>query len=363
MRLAGILALTHSSRRTNLDRCSAELLRRRFGDPCRLDGLPPFESLPPPEPLYSGAASFWRVFEDRSGRLCFRPLGGFRHRDKIQHVAFLDAADLLVGFEHRIERWRLPDAVDTLERIGPAGLTVARTYEHPHLAALHTVVLLDPRDARRALLSCAAPDAVLILDLESGEIGRTLRMPAELYGRNYDLGPALDLRRHFIGDEQQTTHLNAAYPAGGERIVVSAFIPGAVGFFDLASGAYEEVARGFVGCHGARRSEEGEIYFADSASGHLVFLDERGRVTRRFDAASRWLHDAQQLRRSVYAFALSDANELRVWDIDREELLYRRRFFTWPFEGLFGLARRLPFWFGNSTQALSFLPAGDQAGA
>ena len=84
----------------------------------------------------------------------------------------------------------------------------------------------------------------------------------------------------------------------------------------------------------------------------------RGAVARRFDAGSRWLHDVQQIAGSVYAFALADANELSVWDVERGRLLVRQRFFAWPFEGLFGLARRLPCWLGNSTQALSFTPNG-----
>lgn len=344
MQPLGTLALTHSSRRTNLSRCSAEFLTRRFGDPGRLGRLPPFESLPPPEPLYCGAASFLEVLEDESGRLCFRPGTRWKHREKVQHVASLGEAGLLVGFEQRVEL-RRPGAI--------------RSYEHPLLAGLHTVA---PLPGGQALLSCSASDALLVLDLATGEVEKVLRMPEDVYGRRYDLGPGMDLRRHYIGDEQQTTHVNAAHPFdGGRRAVVSTLIQGAVGVFDLETGAYEEIVRGFVGCHGARVSAAGEVYFADSTAGHLVFLDDRGRTARRFDAGSRWLHDVQQIRGSVYAFALADANELRVWDVDlgdRGELLYRRRFFTWPVEGLFGLARRAPFWLGNSTQALSFTPAG-----
>lgn len=339
MRLLGTLALTHSSRRTNLARCSVQFLTGRFGDPGRLSRLPPFDSLPPPEPLYCGAASFHEVLEDGQGRLRFRPAGSFRHREKVQHVVSM--GDLLVGFEQRIEIWR--------------DRTVTARLEHPLLAGLHTVA---PLSEGRALLSCSAPDALLILRLDTGEIEKVLRMPADLYGHNYDFTPETDLRRHYVGDEQQTTHVNAAHPFdNGRRAVVSTLIQGAVGVFDLETGGYEELARGFVGCHGARVSTEGEVYFADSTAGHLVFLDSRGRISRRFDAGSRWLHDVQQIRGSIYAFALADANELRVWDVDREELLYRRRFFTWPVEGLFGLARRSPFWLGNSTQALSFTPA------
>jgi len=390
MRPLGTLALTHSSRRTNLSRCSVQFLTRRFSDPERLGRLPPFESLPPPEPLYCGAASFLAILEDGRGRLHFRPAGSLRHRDKVQHAVLVDEDRLLIGFEQRVERWSIVRADGEEPRLRPginarasqksplkgtqsvgftrlfsrspgiyarAGERTAATacYEHPLLAGLHTVASL-PRS--RVLLSCSASDALLILHLETGEVEKVLRMPADLYGRNYDLDATTDLRRHYVGDEQQTTHVNAAHPFdGGRRAVVSTLIQGAVGVFDLETGAYEEIARGFVGCHGARVSAEGEVYFADSTAGHLVFLDGRGRVARRFDAGSRWLHDVQQIRGSVYAFALADANELRVWDVDREELLYRRRFAFWPVEGLFGLARRMPFWLGNSTQALSFSPA------
>lgn len=336
MRFLGTLALTHSSRRTNLARCRASFLVRRFGDPARLRRLPPFESLPPPRTLYSGSASFFRVLQE--GRtLRLQPAGAIKHRDKIQHVAFLDENRLLVGYEQRVELWRRR--------------AVERTYEHPYLAGLHTVA---PVPGGRAILACSSPDAVLVLDLESGEVERTLRMPADLYGRGYDLAPGMDLRRHYIDDEGQTTHLNAAHPAGGRRVVVSTLIQGAVGVFDLQTGEYEEIARGFVGCHGARVNGRGEVYFADSPAGSLVFLDGEGRVARRFDAGSRWLHDVQQLRGSVYAFALADANELRVFDVDRDELLFRAVFNHWPVEDPDKAGDPPVGWLGNSVQALGW---------
>jgi hypothetical protein len=140
-------------------------------------------------------------------------------------------------------------------------------------------------------------------------------------------------------------------------VAVSALIPGAVGTFDLATGGYRELARGFVGCHGARWGDGGGVYFADSPAGALVQLDGGGAVARRFETGSRWLHDVQQLAGSLYAFALADRNELRLYDVEKGTLLARRRLFTWPFGSLFSLARRLPFWLGNSTQALSFRAA------
>ncbi len=339
----GVLTLTHSSRTTNLARCSVQFLTRRFGEPERLRDLPPLASLPSAEVLYSGAVSFYRVLLD-AGRVRLEPLGQVRSRDRIQDVALLGSGDLLAGYEHRLERWRV-------RRFTASGIEVTGRFEHPHLVGLHTV---EPLVDGRVALACSAPDAVLVLDLASGAVERTLRLPASLYGQGYELSAGADLRRHAIPDEGQTTHVNAAHRAGGSRLVVSTLIQGAIGLFDLASGDYEELCRGFVGCHGARWSAEGELYFADSSSGMLIFLDSGGRIARRFATGSCWLHDVQQIAGSVYAFALADINELRIYDVASGELLWRRRFLIWPLPGMFGAARLLPGWLGNSTQSLGF---------
>jgi hypothetical protein len=340
----GVLTLTHSSRTTNLARCSAQFLTRRFGDPGRLRALPPFESLPPAPVLYSGALSFHRVLVEE-GRVRLESFGQVRSRDRIQDVAVLGADDLLVGFENRLERWRLRAPYTFAE------IEVVWRFEHPHLVGLHTV---EPLGDGRIALACSASDAVLILDLKAGRMERSLKMPSSLYGQGYELSDSEDLRRHAVPDEAQTTHVNAAHRAGPSRLVVSTLIQGAIGCFDLESGAYEEICRGFVGCHGARQSAEGEIYFADSPGGRLVFLNPDGWIVRSFATGSLWLHDVQQIAGSVYAFALADSNELRVYDVASGELLWRRRFLMWPLPGMFGVARRVPGWLGNSVQALGF---------
>lgn len=352
MRTSGTLVLTHSSRTTNLARSSVQFLTQRFGDPRRLDELPPFESLRPPPPLYSGAISFHALsFGDEAGLSC-RPLGRIKSRDKIQHAALLRERRLLVGFEHRLERWRL----GSMTRIRAADRTVEARFEHPLLAGLHTV---EPLDERRALLSCSASDAVLVVDHQAGRVEQVIEMPTDLYGRGYELGTHTDLRRHYIPDGLQRTHLNAASTdRSGRRAAVSTLIQGAIGIFDLVSGEYRELIRGFVGCHGARFSRSGQVYFADSATGALVFLEHSGGVARRFTVDSRWLHDVQQIEGSIYAFALADSNELRIYDIDADRLLHRSRFPVWPVEGFFPVAHRWPPWVGNSTQALSYTPAG-----
>lgn len=352
MRRAGTLVLTHSSRRTNLARASVEFLTRRFGDPGRLEHLPPFESLPPPRPLYSGGISFHAVFADGGGRLAVRELGRVKDRDKIQHAVFFGERDLLVGYEHRIERWRLPAPVESLPRLRRRDFRLEARIEHPLLAGLHSVEAVADG---RAVAACAASDALLLLDPAAGEVEGVLEMPFELYGQGYELGEHTDLRRHYVPDHFQRTHVNAASAdRSGRRAAVSTLIQGAVGVFDLVSGEYRELTRGFVGCHGARFDGDGGVYFADSGTGALVRLDREGGIARRFAVGSLWLHDVQQIEGSVYAFALADANELRLYDIDTEALLHRRRFLTWPVEGAFALAHRLPGWLGNSTQALSY---------
>lgn len=354
----GILTLTHSSRRNNSARCSVQFLTARFGDSRRLDDLPPLASLPPATPLYSGAASFYRLTLD-GGRLRIQGLGSLRHRDKVQHVAIDDERTILVGFEHRLERRTLPRPIGEMERLRAGDFGPEVSFAAPHLAGLHTV---QPLGNGRVALSCSSSDAVLLYDLDRQLVERTLHLPPEIYGLGYELGPDDDLRRHHIEDAAQSTHVNAAFASpDGRRLAVSCLIPGAIGIFDLTTGGYHEVVRGFVGCHGARFSDRGELYFADSTSGMLVFLDEDGAVVRRFAVPTRWLHDVQQLHGSLYAFALNDPNELRIYDIDRDTLLYRRRFLTWPVEGLFHLARRLPWWLGNSTQALSFRRLGSNS--
>jgi len=355
MRPLGLLTLTHSSRATETDRCSVQFLTRRFSGRDRLADPPPFTSLPPAPTLYSGAVSFYLAGEDEQGRFLLRRLGRVRSRDRVQHAALLPSGDLLVGYEHRVVRWRPRAPLTEMERIDAADFQVTARYDHPHLAGLHTIdPLPGSLPGHLAALACAAADAVLLLDHAEGRIERTLRLPRDLYGRNYDLAPGMDLRRHYIHDEVQTTHVNAAFAdRTGRWVTVSTLIQGAIGVFDLQTGRYEEVTRGFVGCHGARFDDKGNLYFADSTAGHLVVLSDDGKIARRFAVGSRWLHDVQQLRGSVFAFALADVNELQIWDVDRGELLFREAFPRWaaddPESGDPPLG-----WIGNSVQAFGW---------
>ncbi len=180
-------------------------------------------------------------------------------------------------------------------------------------------------------------------------------MPASLYGNNYDLDSSMDLREHYIANDYQTTHVNSAFPhRDGEQLLISTLIQGAIGSFRLSDGSYREFTRGFVGAHGARLNDEGEIYFADSVTGCLVILNEDGTIRERFATGSRWLHDVQQIEGPVYAFAVSDMNAVCLYNIKTEELLFRRRFAKIPMFDNKWFYALIPLWLGNSTQFLSY---------
>jgi hypothetical protein len=354
--LPGILTLTHSSRTTNLERCSPQFLVRRFDSPCRLKKLPPVDDLRRAPVLYSGAVSFLRV-GGTDANPTFTPAGAIRHHDKIQHATFLPRLGdgqgedrLLVAFEHRLEIWRLQTGGDGTF----SGYTRNLRLEHPHLAGVHTVDPWIATDGQeRALVSCAAADALLIANLTTGRIERTLRLPSELYGQGYPLALSHDLRHHYIPDRYQTTHVNCATLVPGStqrRAVYSTLTQGAIGLCDLERGTWCEITRGFVGCHGARANAAGTLYFTDSTTGTLVFLNLAGQITYRYAVPSRWLHDALPITDRLWAFALADRNELRIYDLDEDRLAYRQ-----PFPLRQDLhPEDAGLWLGDSTQALAW---------
>ena len=323
-----ILTLTHSSRKTDLNYCSLNYLTARYADPERLDKLPPFEKLAPVEEkqIYTGAVSFYRV-SGNDLSLKAEPTGTVVATHKIQHASVMDHFHVLICYESFLELWKFHAPLNTLNHCDEMDFTVLRRYDHPHFAGLHTC--FPSSDKLTAVLAASAPDAVLILDLDSGVVRKTLRMPENLYGKNYELTDEMDLRSHYIANDFQTTHINSAYPSrNGNELVLSTLIQGAIGIFDVVSNTYREIIRGFVGCHGARFDNEGNIYFADSVTGCLVFIDKQGKILRRFGIDSFWLHDAVQIERNIFAFSAADSNSLLIYNIDKNTLLFEHNFTT-----------------------------------
>jgi WD40 repeat protein len=352
----GILILTHSSRTIDLKQCSKEFFIQRYSNPGRLSSLVPFEDLPPINDFqsYTAQISFFRILETKGNCLIFTYCGSITSNRKIQHAVFLNDKDLLVAFESGLELWRAHQPIGLFKRITANCFVVQKQYDHPHLSGVHTVFQLP---GNRVAISASAPDAVLILNLRTKEIEKKLRMPEEIYGSNYNLTEEMDLREHYIHNDCQTTHINCAYPMNsGHQLVVSTLIQGAIGVFDLKNDNYEELTRGFIGCHSSRVNDDGQIYFADSVSGSLIFLDQKGNMSKKFSVDSRWLHDVQQIKGDIYAFSISDLNELRVYNIETGELLFRKKFWRFPVDKFKILSRLIPGSVQNSTQFLSCYP-------
>jgi hypothetical protein len=326
-------------------------LTQRYSDPDRLNKLPRFEDLPPMPLDYFGSASFFHVFE-QNGNIAFDYFGTIRSQGKIQHATLISTTDMLVGYKDCVEHWALHQPIDSFKRITRNDFTLKKKIVHPHFPGLHTVF---PLDHERALVSASASDMLMVLNIRTGSTEKTFRMPPDIYGHNYDLTPDMNLFDHYIGNDQQTTHINTAYPfEDGKRVIVSTLIQGAIGVFNLENDQYEELTRGFVGCHGARITEEGDIYFSDSVNGNLVFLNKDVSIIKRFGVNSRWLHDVQQITGDIFAFCLSDHNEIQVFNIQNGEMLYRKKFLQSGLDRLYRYMMKLSGWAGNSTQFLSF---------
>jgi len=287
-------------------KCDINNLETRFGSPIRLPPLRPFDALRPSREHspYLGSISLYDIGEDgsRSPELvcAFRP-GTY----KPQHACWLDDRLWVLGAEH-IE-------------VYDADLQSVREIRDPWLAGNHTIV----PDGRGALIvSSSASDSVLTVDAGTGEIATVRRLPEAFYGFNYPLARHDSVVDHYIIDDDQLTHVNCAWP-WRRGVLVSSLIQGAVGWFD-PDGEYHELVSGFVGCHGARvRNDVEEIFFSDSCSGMLVFVDLQGHVIRRVGTGSRWLHDAIQIRGDLFAAAPFDHNEVILVNVTTRNVVSR----------------------------------------
>jgi hypothetical protein len=293
-------------------------LQHRFRRLNGIENLAPFEALPPiPDTRYLGAITIWG----------FKP-GGWseplhvatlRPRYKPQHAIWYKGQLWILGAE-------ILDVYD-------GSLNHIATIKDPWMADAHTIT---PDGKGTLLVTCSGSDAILFIDDETMTVKKAWRMPEKVYGHNYSLQRTDSVIDHFIENDFQLTHINAAYPWPGPRrcrlarfrpaarregIVVSTLIQGAIGWLS-SKGSYRELVSGFIGCHGVRVDKRtNDIYFTDSTTGTVVFIDEVGRVKTRFATRSEWLHDAQQIEGAVFALAVSDRNVVEISNIDTKELL------------------------------------------
>ena len=223
---------------------------------------------------------------------------------KPQHAIWYAGSLWVVGVEH-------------VEVYDPGLRSVAKVQD-PWLAGGHT---LAPDGNGHILVSCAASDSILVIDATSFRVVQALRMPQELYGRNYDLRRTDSVTDHYITNDLQITHVNCAAP-WRDGILMSSLIPGAIGWFDR-NGEYSELLRGFVGCHGVRAISADLIYFCDSCVGTLMILDGNMRLRQRVATGSRWLHDAVYISAEVFALAVYDSAEVWFMDVASRKVIYK----------------------------------------
>jgi hypothetical protein len=271
-----------------------------------LNALPPFEELRPA----SEARSY-------SGRLTLVDL-------TIDSNGIQLTATRCIDSEHKIgSACRLDDklvvCLEDYVVVLPAGTDAAESSpEHrveriddPWFASLQTIF---PVDHTHCVISASAPDALMVLDLVRRRVVWRWRVPADPYGRNYDLTDTMSVHDHFIANDIQLAHLNCAFPDGSGGFWISTLAQGDIGHVS-ANGDYEVIASGFVGCHGIRRSRELDcLYFSDSCSGRLIGIgvDRVPRVMGVVD--SRWLHDAQHLAGDIFALCVGDKNMIVLLD-------------------------------------------------
>jgi hypothetical protein len=307
------LALTHTSRVWDWERCTQDFLRGRYQLPGRLDDLPPFEDLPSVEQSrsYSGRLTLFDLTISGSGihfaaTRCIDSKHKTNHACKIGDKLVVCLDDCLII---------LPAGTDATESSGEY-----IRIDDPWFAGVQMVF---PIDDGNCVISASGPDALMVLDLAQRRVVRRWRVPADRYGRNYELTERMSVHDHYISNDIQLTHLNCAFPDGRGGFWISTLAQGDIGHV-AATGTYEVIASGFVGCHGVRYSRELDcLYFSDSCTGRLIGIgvDRVPQVIGAVD--SRWLHDAQHLAGDIFLLCLGDKNAIVVLDASSNTELAR----------------------------------------
>jgi len=317
-----LLLISHTSRPVDLEHCSLNFLTKRYKNPNRLFKLPSFETLPSIRAggfkSYKGSLSIFNLSLENQ-IISLKPLSFIDSQYKIQHAAFV-GKKLVICFEDflYVDENNLSEITDDL---------IANNKENQihdnWFGGLHTIF---PIDQDNCIVSSAATDAILIVDVNRRKVTQRLRLPSEIYGCNYFLTEKDSVIEHYIHNDLQLGHLNCAYPSVDKKVYISTLIQGDIGCFD-ANGNYQRIYSGSVGCHGVRVDRENRyLYFADSCLGILHFLDFSGRTLYRYQVKSNWLHDVQQLSDDIFIFAVSDENSIVVIDVSIDKEIFRQEF-------------------------------------
>lgn len=290
--------LSHSARKLDFRRSSEASLLERFGDKDRLNNLPRFDKLDGAHaPSWPNNISIWKL-DSREETVIFHSL---IERNYTVNSALID-----------VKRKRLVICAHDALEICDLNGNIEKKYSHPWFAGGHTVV-----QNRRGnyLVSCSSSDATLEFCAKNGSLIEASRIPCKIYGENYQLSSTSDVRKHYIPNDLQVSHLNSAYDCG-RTTILSCFIQGAI----LEIGSNGEpcvIAENFIGCHGARRSYDGKIYFSHSPSGKLIWINRLGNIFE-FDLSTTWLHDSLEIKPGLFVCAIGDRNKIALVDTKKK---------------------------------------------
>lgn len=302
------ILLTHTSRNWEWARCTRARFAERYSDPNRLRDLPPFESLLPyrGHQLYSGALTMLDLAMGTDGsELILRRC--IDSRFKLQHANYVGGR-LVLCFEDFL---CVIGPEDPANRIDLRPGSESRI-EDNWFGGLHTVF---PVDDATCIVSSSAADAVLWVNVESRKVVKRWRLPADIYGFNYELTPDMSVVDHNIHNDLQLGHLNSAYPDGDGGCYISTLVQGDIGHVDQ-HGGYSLLERGYLGCHGVRLSQEKDyLYFSDSCTGCLMRLYPGEKASPLYRVDSQWLHDAEQVQGHLFWLCLGDKNETVLVDV------------------------------------------------
>ena len=288
------LLVSHSTRRFDHARASADFLRERYANTERFSSLPPFETLSSASTARSlhGALTYFQIGRE-DGSLSLNAIRCIDSRELIQQAAVIGGKLVICsnGFLCVLPNLEYELCGDEFDA------TSKQRIDDPWFAGLHTVVGIDEDTC---LVSAAGPDAVLWVDLKSRRVTRRFRLPESRYGRNYDLTPNTAVNEHYITNDYQLGHLNSAYPDDSGGCYFTTLGQGDIAHVDK-NDTFELLASGYVGLHGLRRSFDGTfLYFSESPTGRLWKVANE-KVSLIASIRTDWLHDSQQIAANLFA--------------------------------------------------------------
>ena len=288
-----IVLVSHSSRPFFEARCQINELNKRFEKDRTVDSSFSVDQLKSVEESvpFNGALSIWAYQSDTKD---LRFISTYEPNFKIQSACVLNDKIVVLG-------------ADRLQVLS-FELDLINEITEDYVIGGHTVT---PLDDSCVLFTSAPANKIYVYDVEAQELKETICLPAHL---SKSLIGELDisLRENYIPTDLQQTHINAAFN-GPKGILATFWIQGALYVYQDHS--WRELTTGFRGSHGGRWIDGEQVMMTDSPAGLIWFFDaDSGKVLRRIDLASKWVHDAEKVAPGVIIALFGDRNTIEIVD-------------------------------------------------